>query len=54
MFVLHRCDNPPCCNPAHLFIGDAEDNSKDMWTKSRGVAFPESQQIAEAEATDAL
>jgi hypothetical protein len=41
MFVLHRCDNPPCCNPAHLFIGDAEDNSKDMWTKSRGVAFPE-------------
>lgn len=33
--VLHRCDNPPCCNPAHLFIGTQQDNVDDCISKGR-------------------
>lgn len=33
--ILHRCDNPPCCNPAHLFVGTYADNMADCKSKGR-------------------
>lgn len=34
--VLHRCDNPSCVNPDHLFIGTNQDNVDDRKKKNRG------------------
>lgn len=35
LWALHRCDNPGCCNPHHLFLGTSDDNIKDMINKGR-------------------
>jgi hypothetical protein len=36
--VCHTCDNPPCCNPAHLYVGTQASNVDDMNARGRGVA----------------
>lgn len=44
LVVRHRCDNPPCCNPDHLELGEQADNVKDMISRGRqatGKSLPQ-------------
>jgi len=34
--ICHHCDNPPCVNPAHLYVGDVRTNAADMMRRGRG------------------
>jgi hypothetical protein len=38
IFACHTCDNPPCCNPKHIFAGDNLANQRDSVAKNRHVS----------------
>lgn len=37
LHACHTCDNPPCCNPTHLFLGTIADNNGDALAKGRRI-----------------
>lgn len=49
--ACHTCDNPPCCNPAHLFAAPHVENVSDMLAKGRGSKPPRQVGIANHNAT---
>jgi hypothetical protein len=53
-FVCHSCDNPSCCNPAHLFLGTNSDNQKDSHRKGRHKSDGEDNPNAKLSASQVL
>lgn len=53
MCVLHKCDNPPCCNPDHLFLGSKADNARDRDAKRRSASKLTAEQVFEIRRRDA-
>lgn len=50
--ILHKCDNPSCCNPNHLFIGSDSHNNQDKEMKGRGN-HPVGKDVATSKLTEA-
>jgi hypothetical protein len=49
-FVCHHCDNPICCRPDHLYLGDAQTNSDDRVSRDR-VRFATGERASSAKLT---
>jgi hypothetical protein len=52
--VCHTCDNPLCCNPAHLWVGTQLDNVADMVAKGRGLGRGEASHRAKLREPEVL
>jgi hypothetical protein len=38
--ICHRCDNPPCVNPNHLYAGTPRENARDVIVRKRNITIP--------------
>lgn len=51
-FVCHSCDNPICCNPAHLWFGSCADNVADREAKGRNAPMPTTAKLTPAQVSE--
>ncbi len=55
LLACHHCDNPPCCNPDHIYLGTRLDNRKDMVARGRfDPRLPEHREYGELEIVEAF